>query len=85
MPDQQFIHLHLHSAYSLAEGAIKIPDLIQNVNHLRQAAVAVTDTNNMFGAFGICNGRTKDRYSTDNRMSNSFGSRGARACLIGTK
>lgn len=46
----QFIHLHLHSAYSLAEGAIKIPDLINNVTHLAQPAVAVTDTNNMFGA-----------------------------------
>jgi len=50
MPQQHFIHLHVHSAYSLAEGAIKIPDLIQNVTHLQQAAVAVTDTNNMFGA-----------------------------------
>ncbi len=50
MPEQQFIHLHLHSAYSLAEGAIKIPDLMQNIAHLGQAAVAVTDTNNMFGA-----------------------------------
>ena len=30
----QFIHLHLHSAYSLAEGAIKIPDLIQNVSSI---------------------------------------------------
>lgn len=50
MPTQHFIHLHLHSAYSLAEGAIKIPDLIQNISHLGHAAVAVTDTNNMFGA-----------------------------------
>ena len=49
MPDQ-FIHLHLHSAYSLAEGAIKVKDLIQNSTHLKQPAVAVTDTNNMFGA-----------------------------------
>ena len=47
--DQHFIHLHLHSAYSLAEGAIKIPDLIQNITHLNQPAVAVTDTNNLFG------------------------------------
>ena len=50
MPEPQFIHLHLHSAYSLAEGAIKIPDLMQNIAHLGQPAVAVTDTNNMFGA-----------------------------------
>jgi DNA polymerase-3 subunit alpha len=50
MPQQQFIHLHLHSAYSLAEGAIKMPDLINNIGHLGHAAVAVTDTNNMFGA-----------------------------------
>ena len=50
MPQQHFIHLHLHSAYSLAEGAIKIPDLMKNLDHLGHAAVAVTDTNNMFGA-----------------------------------
>ena len=50
MSDQQFIHLHLHSAYSLAEGAIRINDMCQNITHLNQPAVAVTDTNNMFGA-----------------------------------
>jgi len=50
MPDAQFIHLHLHSAYSLAEGAIRIKDMCQNITHLNQPAVAVTDTNNMFGA-----------------------------------
>jgi DNA polymerase-3 subunit alpha len=50
MSDAQFIHLHLHSAYSLAEGAIRIKDLCQNITHLNQPAVAVTDTNNMFGA-----------------------------------
>jgi DNA polymerase-3 subunit alpha len=46
----QFIHLHLHSAYSLAEGAIRIKDLIKSCTMQKIPAVAVTDTNNMFGA-----------------------------------
>jgi DNA polymerase-3 subunit alpha len=50
-PDSQhFIHLHLHSAYSLAEGAIKPKDLIKLCKAQGMPAVAVTDTNNMFGA-----------------------------------
>ena len=47
---QQFVHLHLHSAYSLAEGAIKIGDLIALCVGQSMPAVAVTDTNNLFGA-----------------------------------
>jgi len=45
-----FIHLHVHSAYSLAEGAIKIKDLIKLCVKNKMPAVAVTDTNNLFGA-----------------------------------
>ena len=47
---QQFIHLHTHSAYSLAEGAIKVKDLIKLCKREKMPAVAVTDTNNLFGA-----------------------------------
>ncbi len=43
-----FIHLRVHSAYSLAEGAIKIPKLIETCVEYGMPAVAVTDTNNMF-------------------------------------
>lgn len=46
----QFIHLHVHSAYSLAEGAIKIKDLVKLCVKHAMPAVAVTDSNNMFGA-----------------------------------
>jgi DNA polymerase-3 subunit alpha len=46
----QFVHLHVHSAYSLAEGAIKIKDLVKACVKLNMPAVAVTDTSNMFGA-----------------------------------
>ncbi len=47
---QQFVHLHLHSAYSLAEGAIKVKDLVKVCAAQKIPAVAITDTNNMFGA-----------------------------------
>lgn len=47
--DTPFIHLRLHSAYSLCEGAVKIPDLIKQCEHEKFPAVAITDTNNMFG------------------------------------
>ena len=44
-----FIHLKLHSAYSLCEGAVKIPDLLKQCENERFPAIAITDTNNMFG------------------------------------
>jgi len=48
--NKQFIHLRLHSAYSLAEGAVQIKDLAKLCIGNRMPAVAITDTNNMFGA-----------------------------------
>jgi DNA polymerase-3 subunit alpha len=45
-----FVHLHLHSAYSLLEGALPVARLVDLAAADRQAAVALTDTNNMFGA-----------------------------------
>jgi DNA polymerase-3 subunit alpha len=45
-----FVHLHLHSAYSLLEGALPLARLVELASADRQAAVALTDTNNMFGA-----------------------------------
>lgn len=50
MADHSFVHLHLHSAYSLAEGAIRIKDLVKRCRVQGMPAVAVTDTNNLFGA-----------------------------------
>ena len=49
-----FIHLRLHSAYSLAEGAIKIEKLIHLCEENKMPAVAVTDTNNLFGGMEFC-------------------------------
>lgn len=48
-PDS-FVHLHLHTQYSLLDGAIRIPDLIQTGVELGVPAIAQTDHGNMFGA-----------------------------------
>lgn len=45
-----FIHLRLHSAYSLSEGAIKTDKLVSLCKQHEMPAVAITDTNNLFGA-----------------------------------
>jgi DNA polymerase III subunit alpha len=45
-----FVHLHVHSSYSLLEGALKIADLAKLAAADRQPALALTDTNNLFGA-----------------------------------
>ena len=47
MPD--FAHLHLHTQYSVLDGAIKIPNLVQAIKGLNQKAVAITDHGVMHG------------------------------------
>jgi DNA polymerase-3 subunit alpha len=48
--DPGFVHLHVHSAYSLLEGALTIGKLAEYAKADRQPALALTDTDNMFGA-----------------------------------
>ena len=50
MAPRPFAHLHLHSQYSLLDGAIRIPDLVSRVKELNQPAVAITDHGVMFSA-----------------------------------
>ncbi|WP_262691590.1 DNA polymerase III subunit alpha [Kordiimonas aestuarii] len=45
-----FVHLRVHTAYSLSEGAIHVKDLVQQCVGHKMPAVAVTDTDNMFAA-----------------------------------
>lgn len=45
-----FVHLHVHSQYSLLDGAIRLGDLIKTAKEFDMPAVAVTDHGNMFGA-----------------------------------
>jgi DNA polymerase-3 subunit alpha len=50
MPFADFVHLRVHSAYSLSEGAIKPKQLVELARRQQMPAVAVTDTGNLFGA-----------------------------------
>ena len=47
---QGFVHLHLHTAFSLREGALTLTKLIDLAVHDQQPALAITDTNNLFAA-----------------------------------
>ncbi|MBM3706830.1 MAG: DNA polymerase III subunit alpha, partial [Actinobacteria bacterium] len=46
---KNFIHLHVHSEYSLLDGLLKIEDLIQKALEFEMPAVAITDHGNMYG------------------------------------
>ncbi len=59
--DQGFVHLHLHSQYSLLDGAIRIKELIPRVKELGMNTVAVTDHGNMFGAVDFYRAATKEK------------------------
>jgi DNA polymerase-3 subunit alpha len=48
--DAGFIHLHVHTAFSLREGALTLQRLIDLAARDAMPALAVTDTNNLFGA-----------------------------------
>ncbi|MCG8416806.1 MAG: DNA polymerase III subunit alpha [Proteobacteria bacterium] len=49
----EFTHLHLHTQYSLLDGAIRVKDLFPKVLELGMDTVAVTDHGNMFGAVDL--------------------------------
>lgn len=50
MPEPRFIHLKTHSAYSLLEGALKLPALIKLADQHQMPAIGLTDTGNLFAS-----------------------------------
>ena len=54
-----FAHLHLHSEYSMLDGANRLRDVLARVKELGQPAVALTDHGNMFGALQFYNSARK--------------------------
>lgn len=59
MQNPKFIHLRVHTAYSLSEGAIKMGDLIHYLHQKNIPAIAVTDSGNMFG------GKAFSKYASE--------------------
>jgi len=55
----QFVHLHLHTDYSLLDGACNIEKLCRRVQELGMPAVAMTDHGNIFGAVEFVTAATK--------------------------
>ncbi|MGE5307602.1 MAG: DNA polymerase III subunit alpha [Deltaproteobacteria bacterium] len=49
MPRSDFIHLHLHTQYSLLDGACRIKEILELANKYRMDSLAITDHGNMFG------------------------------------
>ncbi len=52
-PVSNFVHLHVHSDYSLLDGAVKLDSLIARAKELRMPALALTDHGNMFGVLNF--------------------------------
>ena len=45
-----FVHLHLHTQYSLLDGVNQLPDVVERAAAMGQSAIAITDHGNMHGA-----------------------------------
>ena len=68
MSDAPFVHLHVHSSYSLLEGALTIGTLAELAKADRQPALALTDTDNMFGALEFSEKLAGVRHPADRRL-----------------
>ena len=68
MAEPKFVHLRVHTAYSLSEGAILVPKLIHYLHDNGIPAIAVTDTGNLF-----C-GKALSKYASDEGVKPILGS-----------
>jgi len=59
MVHSDFVHLHLHTQFSLLDGACRIKELIAKAVEFRMPAIAVTDHGNMFGSIDFYSEATK--------------------------
>lgn len=57
--DSEFVHLHVHTDYSLLDGACRVDRLMDRASELGMTALALTDHGNMFGAISFFNAAKK--------------------------
>ena len=57
--NDSFVHLHVHTEYSMLDGAARVGDLVNEVARLEMPAIAMTDHGNVFGAFDFYKQATK--------------------------
>ena len=65
--EPRFVHLRVHTAYSLSEGAMPVKDLMHKCKAENIAAIALTDTANMFG------GKAFSTYAKDDGIKPILG------------
>ena len=63
-----FVHLHVHTQYSLLDGANKIAPLLDHAKQSGMEAIAITDHGNMFGAVEFYSQGGRARDQADHRM-----------------
>ncbi len=61
---QSFVHLHVHTEYSMLDGLSRLPDLIKRVKEHGQTAVAMTDHGGMYGAVNFFNHSKKEEIKS---------------------
>ena len=59
MQHSEFVHLHVHSEYSLLDGAAQLEKLVDRAKELKFPAIALTDHGNLFGAIDFYNAAQK--------------------------
>ena len=58
-PSDSFVHLHVHTEYSMLDGAARVSDLVAEIARQEMPAIAMTDHGNVFGAFEFYKQATK--------------------------
>ena len=76
-----FVHLHVHTQYSLLDGAIRIDSLLKRVAEFGMPSVAITDHGTMFGVVEFYDKACQGGHQADHRLRVLRGA--AHAC--GTK
>src|SRR4029453_1103588 len=59
MQHSEFVHLHVHSEYSLLDGAAQLEKLVDKAKELKFPAIALTDHGTLFGAIDFYNAAQK--------------------------